>query len=97
MLPPLPTRAAEDHWQETLLETPPPVPQTAAPPIAMTNTMTNGATSSSRPTDESIRRRAYRLWETAGCPAGRHLFFWQEAERQLTAEARQGETITVHR
>jgi hypothetical protein len=90
VLPPVTIPAAEDHWQETLVEAPPitaksqPTPP-PAPPVAKTN----GRVHHERPTDESIRRRAYRLWENSGHPAGQHLMFWQEAERQLIAEARQ--------
>ncbi len=32
---------------------------------------------------EAIRRRAYKLWEEEGCPAGRELDHWCEAEKQL--------------
>jgi hypothetical protein len=31
---------------------------------------------------EWIANRAYRLWETAGCPAGRDLDFWLAAENE---------------
>ncbi|MCG8587035.1 MAG: DUF2934 domain-containing protein [Pirellulales bacterium] len=94
VLPPMPAPVAEDHWQETVLETPPTPPKTRAtnriatpPPVAPPVGDTNGTTKCIRLTDESIRRRAYRLWENAGHPAGQHLFFWQEAERQLLDEA----------
>jgi hypothetical protein len=35
---------------------------------------------------ERIRDLAYRLWEQDGCPAGRELEHWLEAERRLSAE-----------
>ena len=36
---------------------------------------------------EQIARRAYELWLERGCPAGRDLEIWLEAERQLKAKA----------
>ena len=35
------------------------------------------------PTEESVREKAYSLWEEAGRPEGDGLEFWVEAERQL--------------
>jgi len=35
---------------------------------------------------ERVRDLAYRLWEQDGCPAGRELEHWLEAERRLSAE-----------
>ncbi|WP_028352274.1 DUF2934 domain-containing protein [Bradyrhizobium sp. USDA 3256] len=33
---------------------------------------------------DEIRARARQLWEEAGCPSGRDLDFWLQAERELT-------------
>ena len=35
---------------------------------------------------EAIRRRAHRLWESAGRPHGHDLRFWLQAERELAEE-----------
>lgn len=35
---------------------------------------------------EAIRRRAHRLWESAGRPHGHDLRFWLQAERELADE-----------
>jgi hypothetical protein len=37
------------------------------------------------PDHEQIARLAYRIYFDAGCPAGRDLEFWLEAERQVMA------------
>jgi hypothetical protein len=37
-----------------------------------------------RRSKEAIRARARELWEQHGCPAGRDLDFWLQAERELT-------------
>jgi hypothetical protein len=99
-----PARAIEDHWQETLIEsprpesrpdsrpvTPPPLPTPTleAPPVHKRTPTSGAASAHACPSDESIRRRAYALWENAGHPVGQHMFFWQEAERQLIAEGNQ--------
>ena len=42
-----------------------------------------------RPSEDSIRDRAYRKWEDAGRPEGRDQEFWAEAEREVRA-ARSG-------
>ena len=34
---------------------------------------------------DAIRELAYSKWEQAGCPAGDGIWFWLEAERELTA------------
>jgi hypothetical protein len=83
---PAPAPPAEDHWQETIVEAPP-ISRKRSSQMETAATETESVTYPSSPTDDSIRRRAYRLWEKAGHPAGQHLFFWQEAERQLLAEA----------
>jgi hypothetical protein len=36
--------------------------------------------------NEKIEKRAHELWEAEGCPEGRELEFWLQAEREL-AEA----------
>ncbi|MGY4629103.1 DUF2934 domain-containing protein [Bradyrhizobium sp. USDA 4486] len=33
--------------------------------------------------EETIRRRAYELWQSAGRPGGRDLEFWLSAEREF--------------
>lgn len=38
---------------------------------------------------EPIRVRAYYLWDRAGRPDGGDLNFWDEARRQIEAEAEQ--------
>ncbi|MFT3867536.1 MAG: DUF2934 domain-containing protein [Nibricoccus sp.] len=35
------------------------------------------------PSQEEIARRAYDLWLQDGCPMGRSVYHWHEAERQL--------------
>jgi hypothetical protein len=32
---------------------------------------------------DEVARRAYQLWETAGCPAGQDLAHWLQAEEEL--------------
>ena len=41
---------------------------------------------SRRPTEDSIRLRAYELWQEKGCPMGDDKTDWLEAERQLSPE-----------
>lgn len=36
--------------------------------------------------DEAIRRRAYEIWQSAGCPDGKDLDHWQQAEREIGLE-----------
>jgi len=36
---------------------------------------------------EAVRARAYELWENQGCPDGRDLDYWLEAERDLSRAA----------
>ena len=38
-----------------------------------------------RPDDESIRAEARKVWRQRGCPLGRDLDNWLEAERRVTA------------
>jgi hypothetical protein len=46
------------------------------------------------PTHEEISRQAHRRWQDEGCPAGRDLEIWLEAEQTLAA-ARPEETFAV--
>ncbi len=40
--------------------------------------------------DEELHRiielRAYELWQNAGCPDGRALEFWRQAEQEIRAD-----------
>ena len=36
--------------------------------------------------DEKVRARAYMIWEAEGCPDGKHLDHWQQAERKIAVE-----------
>ncbi len=45
------------------------------------------------PTHDEIARQAQELWQDRGCPAGRDVEIWLEAERQLH-EGRKPETFT---
>ncbi len=36
--------------------------------------------------EETIRRRAYQLWEQAGCPEGRSDEFWHAARAEIEGE-----------
>ncbi len=42
-----------------------------------------------RNAERLVRERAYFLWEDAGCPNGRDVEFWLEAERRFLAWTRQ--------
>ena len=47
-------------------------------------TSTSTATSQAlQPSHEEIAQRAYELWLQDGCPTGRAVYHWHEAERQL--------------
>jgi hypothetical protein len=37
--------------------------------------------------EDRIRARAHELWEADGSPDGRHVDYWLQAERELTAPA----------
>ena len=50
-------------------------------------TVTKGAIAMSGDREQSIRERAYELWERAGSPEGRDEEFWQSAERELLEQA----------
>jgi len=43
---------------------------------------------------ESIRVRAYFLWEQAGRPAGGDMGFWEEARRQVEREREQEASLS---
>lgn len=47
----------------------------------------NAKPSPAPPTWDDIARRAYSLWQQLGCPNGRDLNIWLEAERELAAPA----------
>ena len=38
-----------------------------------------------------IAQKAYEIWQTSGCPVGRDLEHWLQAERQLVAFGHQGD------
>jgi hypothetical protein len=40
------------------------------------------------PTREEIARRAYELWQRNGCPQGRDVEHWCQAERELNCDSR---------
>jgi len=40
-----------------------------------------------KPTHEQITQRAFEIYRQRGCPEGKDLEHWLEAERQLSAEA----------
>ena len=42
-----------------------------------------------RRTKQEISVRAWELWEQNGCPAGRDLEFWLQAESEMKARERQ--------
>jgi hypothetical protein len=45
--------------------------------------------SAERRADEEVKARARELWEQNGCPAGRDLEFWLQAESEIKARERQ--------
>lgn len=48
------------------------------------------------PSHEEIATRAYSIWQQDGCPRGRDLDIWLNAERQLTGEsARSGQSNSL--
>jgi len=42
---------------------------------------------------ETVRVRAYSLWEQAGRPEGADLTFWEEAQRQVDREREQDASL----
>ncbi len=49
----------------------------------------SGPPAQQRNAERLVRERAYFLWEDAGCPNGRDVEFWLEAERRFLAWTRQ--------
>lgn len=47
-----------------------------------------------QPDENSIRERAYRIWQREGCPEGRDHIHWQMAVEELAVEEG-GETTTA--
>ena len=45
--------------------------------------------SAARRADEEVKARARDLWEQNGCPAGRDLEFWLQAEAQIIERNRE--------
>lgn len=45
------------------------------------------------PNEQEIRERAYRLWETEGCPDGREQEYWYRAEAELSGDGQQGDGV----
>jgi len=43
-------------------------------------------------TEDHIRVRAYHLWEASGCPEGRDLEFWEQAQRSSSDGAAPAKT-----
>jgi hypothetical protein len=39
-----------------------------------------------QPTEKEIIRRAFELWQKAGCPEGRDMEFCRQAERELRSK-----------
>jgi hypothetical protein len=37
-------------------------------------------------TEQQIRTRAHDIWQREGCPHGRHLDHWHQAEAEIAAE-----------
>lgn len=44
----------------------------------------SATTECGRPCDDSIREKAYLLWEAAGSPPGDGVDFWVQAEKELS-------------
>ena len=45
--------------------------------------------SAARRADEEVKARARELWEQNGCPSGRDVEFWLQAESEIKARERQ--------
>ena len=45
--------------------------------------------SAERRADEEVKARAQELWEQSGCPAGRDLEFWLQAEAEIIERKRE--------
>ncbi|MGD0743868.1 MAG: DUF2934 domain-containing protein [Verrucomicrobiota bacterium] len=48
-----------------------------------------------KPGQDAIARRAYEIWKTAGCPAGRDVEHWLQAEEELQAGQRNAPRFVV--
>jgi hypothetical protein len=48
--------------------------------------MAQGADEMDEELQRSIRERAFALWENDGCPEGRELDYWLQAERELAGQ-----------
>ena len=44
--------------------------------------------------EEQIKRRAFQLWEEAGCPEGDGTEFWLQAERELKGESNDDSAVS---
>jgi hypothetical protein len=53
------------------------------PKVTAVTVPDNQAACRQRPSEETIRLRAYQKWESAGMPGGDGLNFWLEAEQDL--------------
>jgi hypothetical protein len=62
---------------------------TTTRPVPRTAATTSAAAARQDDLHERVRRRAYELWESEGCPAGREYDHWLQAERELTVPPRQ--------
>jgi len=49
------------------------------------------------PTGIDVTRRAYELWEQAGCPDGRDKEFYQQAEQELCSDRKPSEVQTMNK
>ncbi len=58
----------------------------ASDPVSMTDPTHGMKLNAVTPADESIRQRAYELWQRAGSPDGRHEEHWQQAKQELENE-----------
>ena len=47
--------------------------------------MKNQTQMQTKPSRDVIARRAYEIWKTTGCPAGRDVEHWLQAEQELRA------------
>jgi len=55
---------------------------------------TSPATSkSAAPSHEEIEQRAHELWIQDGCPVGRSVYHWHEAERQLLQSKQKKDSV----
>ena len=57
--------------------------------MEMTEPVAKSAPKFQKPLQERIEERAYRKWLAAGCPGGRDVQFWLDAEREVLEEIHQ--------